>query len=304
MLNNTPNQLSKFRTRNWIEINDQSRGVCNVNSRFKTTMWKSSWCDYSDAYILLEGRITVTGAGANVAETQADEKYKGVIFNNCAPFINFKDKINNIEIDNAKDIDIVMPMYNSIEPSDSYSKTSGSLWQYYKDEPTDILTDSESFKSKIITGKTPGNINTKHVEIIVPLKCLSNFSKILSIPLINCEVNTILTWSSTWVIANYTGAGTFPITDAKLYVPVATLSTQDHAKFLKQLKYGFKRTINWNKCQSDPKTDAQNQYINYLADPSFHEVNRLFVLPFENKNGRTSHSEYYLPKVKIKKLYC
>ena len=90
-----------------------------------------------------------------------------------------------------------MPMYNLIESSDSYSQISGNLWQYYKDELTDNLTDSESFKSKIITGKTPGNINTKHVEIIVPLKCLSNFSKTLSIPLTDYEVNPILTWSST-----------------------------------------------------------------------------------------------------------
>ena len=107
-----------------IETNDQSRGVYNTNSdiRFKTTMLKSSLCDYSDAYILVKGTITITGAGADAAARQADERDKGVIFKNCAPFINCKSEISNREIDNAKDIDIVMPMYNLIEYSDDYSK--------------------------------------------------------------------------------------------------------------------------------------------------------------------------------------
>ena len=150
------------------------------NIKFKTTMLRSSLCDYGDAYILVKGKITITGAGADAAARQADERDKGVIFKNCAPFINCKTEINNTEIDNAKDINILMPMYNLIEYSNNYSKTSGSLWQYYKDEPNDNLADSESFKSKIkITGKTPDDGNTKNVEIIVSLKYLSNFWKLL-----------------------------------------------------------------------------------------------------------------------------
>ena len=91
-----------------------------------------------------------------------------------------------------------MPMYNLIEYSVNYSKTSGSLWQYYKDYPNDNITQSESFKSKIkITGKTPAAGNTKNVEIIVPSKYLSNFWRTLEMPLINCKVNLILTWSPT-----------------------------------------------------------------------------------------------------------
>ena len=133
-------------------------------------MLKSSLCDYSDASILVKGKITINGAGADAAARQADERDKGVIFKNCAPFINCKTEINNTEIDNAKDIDIVMPMYNLIEYSDNYSKASGSIWQYYKDEPNDNLTDSESFKSKIkIIGEIPDDGNTKDLEIIVPL---------------------------------------------------------------------------------------------------------------------------------------
>ena len=185
--------------------------------------------------------------------------------------------------------------------NNNYSKTSGSLWQYYKDEPNDNLANSESFKSKVkITGNTPAGGNTKDVKIIVPLKYLSNFWRTLEMPLINCEVNLILTWSKDCVITNSTGAGKFKITETKLYVPVVTLSTQDNAKLLQQLKSGFKRTINWNKYQSDPKTYAQNRYLNHLVKPIFQGVNRLFVLSFENENDRTSHSTYYLPKVEIK----
>ena len=88
-----------------------------------------------------------------------------------------------------------MPMYNLIEYSGNYSKTSGSLWQYYKDEPNDNLADPELFKSKIkITGNIPANGNTKNVKIKLPLKYLTNFRRIFEMPLINCEVNLILTW--------------------------------------------------------------------------------------------------------------
>ena len=143
LLNNTPNQLSKFRTKNWTEINDQWRGAYNVNGdiRFKSTMLKFSLCNHRDACIHVKGRKTVTGEEAGASARQADESDKGVIFKNCAPFINWKTEINNIEIDNAKDIDIVTLMYNLIEYSDNYSKMSGSLWKYYKDNPNYNLTD-------------------------------------------------------------------------------------------------------------------------------------------------------------------
>ena len=133
-------------------------------------MLKSSLCNYSDAYILLKGRITITGAGDDVARRQANERDKGVISENCAPFINCKSEINNTEIDNTGGIDTVMPMYNLIKYSNNYWKTFGSLWQYYGDEPNDNLTDSESFKSIIkITGNTPADGNTKDVEIIADI---------------------------------------------------------------------------------------------------------------------------------------
>ena len=119
-------------------------------------MLKSSLCDYSDAYILVKETITIKAARANAAARQADERDKGVAFKNCVPFINCISEINNTQIDNAKDIDIVMPIYNLTEYSDDYAKTSGSLWQYFRDEPDDNIEDSELFTFKIkITGKTP-----------------------------------------------------------------------------------------------------------------------------------------------------
>ena len=139
-------------------------------------MLRSNLCNFSDAYILVKGAITITGAGNNAATRQADERNKDVIFKNCAPFVKCISMLNNAEIHNAKDIDIVMPMYNLIDYSDNYSKTSGSLWQYYKDVPDNNLSDSESFRYKVkITGSTPPDGNTKDAEMIVPLKYLSNF---------------------------------------------------------------------------------------------------------------------------------
>ena len=125
LIDHTSNQPSKFRTKNLVEINDESRGVYDVNNqiKFKTTMLKSSLCDYSDAYVLVKGRITIAGEGDNAAARHLDERDKGVAFKNCAPFINCISEINNAQIDNAKDIDIAMPMYNLIEYSDNYSKT-------------------------------------------------------------------------------------------------------------------------------------------------------------------------------------
>ena len=135
LLNDEPNKPSKFRTRNWVEINNDIRGAHSPNKqiRFKTTMLRSSLCDYSDAYILVKGNISVNNntAAEGAAANNASKK---VILKNCAPFTNCISKINNSQIDNAEYIDIVMPMYNLIEYSGNYSKTSGSLWQYCEEK--------------------------------------------------------------------------------------------------------------------------------------------------------------------------
>ena len=251
------NQPSKFRTKYCGEINDESRGTYNVNSqiKFKTTMLKSSLCDYSDAYIFVKGTIMVNNTAA--ADTDANNTNKKVIFRNAAPFTNCISEINNTQVDNAKDIDIVMPLHNLLEYTPAYEKTLGSLWLYRKDIPVvdnnnaianlteNNLTDSFNFKVKM-TGQTADD-GTKNVEIMVPLKYLSNFWRTLEMPLINCEINLILTWSANCVIVSTNVANqnaTFAVNDTKLYVPAMTLTTQDNAKLLQQLKSGFKRVIN------------------------------------------------------------
>ena len=130
LLRDASNKASKFKRRKGIEINDDSIGTYNPGSqiKFKTTMLKYGLCDYSDAYIHVKRTITVDNTAA--ADVAANNTNKKVIFKNCSPFNNCISEINYTDLDNAKDIDIVTPMYNLIEYSDNYSKTSGSLWQY------------------------------------------------------------------------------------------------------------------------------------------------------------------------------
>ena len=213
-----------------------------------------------------------------------------------------------------------MPMYNLIEYSDNYSKASGSLWQYCKDIPAvdnnnvtvnlaqNDLTDSFNFKVKM-TGQTGDNV-TKSVETMVPLKYLINFWRTLEMPLLNCEINLVLAWSTSCLIVSTKVTNqnaTFEITDANLYVPVVTLSTQDNSNLLQQSKSGFKRVISWNKYLPKRKLLAQKPNLNDLVEPSFQGVNRLFILAFENDTQRTSAKGYYLQrllssKCRIKRL--
>ena len=160
-------------------------------------MLKSNLCDYSDAYTLFEGTIAVNNTAA--ADANANNTNKKVVFKNFAPFTNCISELNNTQVVNTKDIHIVMPPYNLIEYSENYSKTSAILKQYCKnisavDNNNAIvnfaennLTDLFNFKAKT-TGQTVNN-GTKNVEIMVPLKYLSNFWRTLKIPLINCEIN-------------------------------------------------------------------------------------------------------------------
>ena len=233
-------------------------------------MLRSDLCDFSDAYIVVKGDITVTNP--NNAK-----RNKAVAFKNNAPFINCISKINGIKIDNAEDLAVVMAMHNLLEYSKNYKKTTGSLWNYYRDEPSNPLnTDSESFKYKTsITGKTPQNNDSlTNAEDVIPLKYLSNFWRSLNIPLINCEIELVLTWSKNCVLADMTvrAAGNnddppaivaptgleFQIKDTKLYVPVVTLSKENDIKLLEKLKSGFKRTIKWNKYRSEMTIQPKN----------------------------------------------
>ena len=182
MLNDESNKPSKFTTKDWVEINDDSKGAYSSDKqiRFKTAMLGSSLRDYSDAYILLKGNITVNNiADAGAAANNTNKK---VIFKKCSAFTNCINKINNTQIDDAEYIDIVMLMYNLKEYSNNYLKPFGILWQYCREIPAvnndgNIVdfnganaTASFNFKAKI-AGQTNDN-GIINVEIIVPLKCL------------------------------------------------------------------------------------------------------------------------------------
>ena len=209
------------------------------------------------------------------------------------------------------------------------------MWNYYRDEPSNPLSsNSESFKYKTsISGNTynvgdgeagydANKVGKNETEVAIPLKHLSNFWRGLNIPLINCEVELILTWVKNCVLGDMTERGEegdnptivaptglqFQITDTKLYAPVVTLSKENDTKLLEQLKTGFKRIIKWNKCRSQITVQSNNNNLNYLTDPTFANVNRLFVLSFQRIAGENnttkdhidSFSDYYVPNIKIK----
>ena len=153
-----------------------------------------------------------------------------------------------------------------------------------------------------INNAKTGNNGTKNVEIMVPLKYLSNFWRTHKMSLINCEISLDLNWSKNCIIVVTDAADqiiTFSITD-KNYIPVVNLSTEDNTKLLEQLKSSFKTIIKCHKYQSKTWTEKQNQYINYLNDPNFQEVNKLFFLSFEKEEQRKSYKLYYLSTVETK----
>ena len=261
-------------------------------------MVRSDLCDYSDGYIVVKGNIIVT-------DSDNAKRNKATVFKNHAPFINCISKINGVKIDNAEDLDVVMPMYNLLESSKNYRKTTGILWNYYRDEPSDPpSSDSESFKYKagltenaynvgaVQAGYNVNKVGKNKTEIVIPLKYLSNFWRSLNIPLINSGVELILTCSKNSVLVNMTERDAegvnpaivaptgleFQITDTKLYIPVVTVSKENGTKLLEQLITGFKRTIKRNKYRSQMTAQSNNNNLNYLTDPTFINVNRLFVL--------------------------
>ena len=195
-------------------------------------MIESRLCDYSDAYILVTGNIIAT---PNNAATQ-------VVFKNCAPFEKCRTELNETFIDEATHINITMSMYSLIEYSDNYSDTSGSLWQFKISDVTNA-NNASSFKYKgNFIGNTEANGTKNGVKIAVPLQYLSNFWRSLEMPLINCKVELSLKWYERCLLTAANTA-TFRITDAKLYVPVVTLSIEDNYKLTKLLNEGFKRPI-------------------------------------------------------------
>ena len=336
---NESEKLSKFVTREYVRVNSLSNTYNeNKSIRFKTPMLRSNLCDYFDAYILVKGTMTVTG------NHPRDRQNRPFISKNNAPVISCITRNNGVLIEDADDLDIVMPMYNLLECSKNYRKTIGSLYNYYRDELTNDGNDnfanrnvvnSEAFKYKNkITGNTynfnstvlnpagnarinnpnyvANNSGKKSIEPAIPLQYLGNFWRALNIPLISCEVSLELKWNKNCIItsqqigvnldggntATPTGA-TFAINDCKLYVPAVTLSKDDQIKLLTNLKSGFKREIIWNKYRSQMTTEAVNNNLNILIDPTFTNVNRLFVLAYQNADDRQSFSQFYLPNVML-----
>ena len=286
LLGSESENLSKFVTREYVRVNSLSNTYNeNKSIRFKTPMLRSDLCDYADAYILVNGTITVT-ANAE-ANNIRDKRNRPLILKNNAPFVSCITKINNELIEDAEDLDVLMPMYNLLEYSKNYKETIGSFYNYYRDELSNDDDDNNFNSIKVVNSnvfkyknKTIGNTynvdaaaagydanknGAQEVAIAIPLKYLGNFWRALSIPLISCEVSLELKWNKNCVITSLqerliqpplvarddapTGA-TLAINDCKLYVPVVTLSKDDEIKLLTNLKSGFTREIEWNKYRS------------------------------------------------------
>ena len=264
LLGDADNKSSKFETRKWYIINDQKNTDYgegyedNTTLEFETKVIKSSFCDYSDEYILLTGEIIATGGDTNTR----------VAFKNFAPFTKCITHINDEHVDSANNLDIIMPMYNLIEYSDNFSDTSENFWQFKKDEspvinagnPDNVCTaNSISFKYKSIFFKPLRAANNgvfKNKKIItVLLKFLSNFRRSSEMLLINCKVHLELNWTKDCVMPTISNT-TSKITNTKLYVLVVTLPRKDNVKLVKLLQEGFKRHVYWNEYQT--KIESRN----------------------------------------------
>ena len=280
---NESEKLSKFVTREYVRVNSLSNTYNeNRSIRFKTPMLRSNLCVYSDAYILVKGTFTVTAPGVNNNMNNIrDKRNRPVILKNNAPFVNTFDNIKVVNSNTFK--------YKNKITGNTYNVDAG------------------------VQGYDVNKNGTQEVELAIPLKYLGNFWRALNIPLISCEVSLELKWDKNCVITSLeqrdigggnrdnapTGA-TLSITDCKLYVPVVTLSKDDDIKLLTNLKSGFKREIILNKYRSQMTTEAVNNNLNILIDPTFTNVNRLFVFACQNADDRQSFSQFYLPNVMVK----
>ena len=326
LLDSDDNESQKFATKIWYIINDQNtgnnaygNGEDGTTIKFETKVIKPNLCDYSDEYILVTGNIQ------NKLENSV------VAFKNCAPFRTCDVTINDEHVEKAEDLDIVMPMYNLLKYSDNQQDSTGSLYQFKRDEPPDDNanvannTSSLVYKSKRISGTDDNNVN--NVKLVVPLKYVSDFFRSLEMPLVNCKIDLELTWHKDCMISSADAAAgqivSFMITNTKLYVPIATLSTTDNNNLTKQLNDGFKRSIYWNQYVSEPFPETPHKktgITRFALDAAFQGVNRLFVLSFEDTHAndpaidannpatqnlaanrviRNRYRKYFVPRVDI-----
>ena len=202
-----------------INLKLQSYGT-NSQNKFKTAILESSVCDYTDSYILLKRKITISGRVDTPTARAAHKRNEGVIFENCAVPTVCISKINNAQIDNAKCLDIVMLMCNLIEYSENHSQTSGNRERYCKDELHDsIIRDSKSLKYKVrITGKAPNGSNTKDVETVVRFKYLSYYWRTHEMPLFMWIIKIHIKLVRNSIITSSVGKVIFAITDTKFHL--------------------------------------------------------------------------------------
>ena len=243
-----------FATKKWYIINDENNINYGVNKdtgadnpdtiKYDTRVLKPNLCDYAEAYILVDGTNRATNA---VNATRLALK-------NCAQFTKYNLEINDEHVHTAENLDIVMPMYNLIEYSDSYQDSSATLYQYKRDEQpeddafADLTTDnSDSFKYKIqLLGNVTevadnaAGVRRLNVKVVVPLKYLSKFFRSLEMPLINCKIKLNLTWKKECVLSTGAGEAVFIVNDTKLDVPVVTLSKEDNKDFISNKIKDFK----------------------------------------------------------------
>ena len=323
LLNKDDIDSKHFATKKWYVINDENNTNCGVNKdsgannpdtiKYDTRVLKPNLWDYAEAYILVllvDGTIRAANA---VNATRLALK-------NCAPFTKCNLEINDEHVDTAENLDIVMPMYNLIEYSDNYQDSSATLYQYKRDEPPedDVVADltannSDSLKYKIkllgnvteVAGDAAG-VRRLNVNVVVPLKYLSNFFRSLEMPLINCKIKLNLTWKKECVLSTGADEAVFIINNTKLYVPVVFLSKENNKDFIEQQIKGFQRSIYWNEYKTkEINEDADASVFKYInLDPSFQGVNRSFVMAYNRANGqptRNGQRKYYLPRISLNK---
>ena len=295
-----------FATKKWYIINDENDTNYGVNKdtgadnpdtiKYDTRVLKPNLCDYTEAYLLVDGTIRAAAADGNTR----------LALKNCAPFTKFNLEINDEHVDTAENLDIVMPMYSLIEYSDNYQDSSTTLYQYKRDEPpeddavADLTADnSSSFKYKINLLDNPvvaNNVAKRSVKVVVPLKYLSNFFRSLQMPLINCKIKLNLTWKKECVLSTDASDAAFIINDTKMYVPVVTLSKEDNKGFIEQQNKGFQRSIYWNEYKTKEKNETVNDdnpaniVRDITLDPSFQGVKRLFAMAYNSENGQPTRN--------------
>ena len=339
LLGSESENLSKFVTKEYVNSLFNTYNE-NESIRFKTPMLRSDLCDYADAYILVTGTITVTGNEPRDRQNRPLILKNNAPFISCITKINreliedgddldivmpmynlleyiknygktirslynyYRDELND-DVDNNNFAN------NEVVSSNTFNYKNKIIGNTYNVDST--IVPAAGGDRVANPNYDANNSGKKNIEQAISLKYLGNFWRALNIPLISCEVSLELKWNKNCVITSQqievdldegnTAAPTdttLAINDCKLYIPVVTLYKNDEIELLTNLKSGFTREIKWNKYRSQVSTEAINNNLNILIDPTFTNVNRLFVLAYQNNENRQSFSQFYLPRVMVK----